>query len=138
MTHPTHVMFASGHNNIGGLALLPTIKGYTDAPLMPGFYYSANRYAFNRLRQDDGRYTWLQYPKLRPANFQTLNSYFGFNPLGGVNSIASTWNIKYDDGVWHYWNGTIQYAVLGNPTQRTFASWMSAKYMITALEDLGV
>lgn len=140
MTHPTEVMFAPAFNNIGGLQRFPVMTGgLAYIPIMPGLLHSANRYAFNRQRFDDGRYIYIRYPRIPVADFYALNSFFGFTPLSNVNTIQGTWNFKVDfNGAWHYWNGTVAYIVNGNPTQRGLASWLNVDYEVTGLEDLGV
>lgn len=140
MTHPTVVMFATGYNNIGGLATFPMMTGnLAYIPIMPGLMYAANRYAFNRKRFDDGRYIYIKYPRIPVQDFYNLNSFLGFNPLSNTNTVQGTWNFKVDfNGIWHYWNGTVAYIVNGTTTQRGFASWLNVQYDITGLEDLGV
>ncbi len=139
MTHPTVVEYAQGYNQISSLTIFPVIKGTNYVPVMPGLLYAVNRFAFNRARQDDGRKTYLKYPKIAPEDFYALNSFLGFNPLSSVNTVESTWNLKVDfNGVWHYFNGVVGYIINGTQTQRGYVMWMNVQYDITGLIDLGV
>lgn len=126
------VMFASTINNIDGEVAIP----HQPTSPMPGILYNVNRFSISNFRKDDYPYTFITYPKIYVSWFNDLNTFYGFDDLAGITSVAGTFHLRKNNGLWGDFNGIISYIINGSPTQRTFASWSQVVYEIVRLVEL--